>query len=133
MSCSDRSSTAKVRTKALYIEDNSANIKLMRDIFSEFLSSDFISVTNAEDGIEVAREQLPDLILMDLNMDGMSGYQALSIMKADAELEGIPVIAVSGDIMPEHLEKARVAGFIDYVSKPFDIMTFVETMKQYLN
>ena len=61
----------------LYIEDNAANIQLMRDIFAEFLPYELICSSNAQDGIKVAKEQLPQLILMDINMTGMDGYQAL--------------------------------------------------------
>jgi CheY-like chemotaxis protein len=133
MSDCDNSTSVETRCTVLYIEDDLVNIKLMLDIFSEFLPYDFISATNAEDGISMAKEHEPNLILMDINMAGMGGYQALAVMKDDAELEKIPVIAISGDTMPEHLEKALAAGFIDYIFKPFNIMEFVETIKQHLS
>ena len=105
----------------------------MKDIFSEFLPFDFISAMNAEDGIVLAQEQCPDLILMDINMNGMGGYEALEIMKNDEGLADVPVIAISGDIMPEHIEKAIAAGFTDYISKPFSMMPFIETIKRHVS
>lgn len=128
----DQTSSVK-RKKVLYIEDDSINIQFMKDIFSEFLPFDFISAMNAEDGIALAQEQRPNLILMDINMGDMGGYEALEIMKNDADLADVSVIAISGDTMPEHIEKALAAGFTDYISKPFSMMPFVEAIKRHLS
>lgn len=133
MNISDNQTSSEKRQKVLYIEDDSINIQFMQDIFSEFLPFDFISAMTAEDGIALAQEQKPSLILMDINMDGMGGYEALEIMKNDAGLADVSVIAISGDAMPEHIEKALAAGFTDYISKPFSMMPFIETIKQHLS
>lgn len=133
MSIRDNQTSSEKRQKVLYIEDDSINVQFMKDIFSEFLPFDFISAMNAEDGITLAQEQRPDLILMDINMDGMGGYEALEVMKNDAGLADVSVIAISGDTLPEHIEKALAAGFTDYISKPFSMMPFIETIKQHLS
>lgn len=131
MSINEASDERKL--KVLYIEDDSNNIRFMQDVFLEFLPHDFINATNAGDGIAIAKEQTPSLILMDINMSGMDGYQALAVMQADRDFDGVPVIGISGDAMPEHVEKALAAGFADYITKPFNMMDFVETIKQHLN
>jgi len=133
MDTRDNQTSSEKRQKVLYIEDDSINIQFMKDIFSEFLPFDFISAMNAEDGIALAQEQRPDLILMDINMDDMDGYEALEVMKNDAGLADVSVIAISGDTLPEHIEKALAAGFSDYISKPFSMMPFIETIKEHLS
>ncbi|MDH5424454.1 MAG: response regulator [Gammaproteobacteria bacterium] len=133
MDDSDHNSSAEAGVKVLYIEDNSANIKLMQDIFSEFLPYDFISAMNAKEGIALAKEQQPGLILMDINMEGMDGLEAFELIKHDANLATIPVFAISGDAMPEQIEKALALGFSDYISKPFNILNLIETINQCLN
>lgn len=118
--------------KVLYIEDNAANIRLMEDIFSEFLSFELICANNAEDGIQMARDNLPGLILMDINMEGMNGYQALEIIKQDASISSIPAIAISADAMPDQIEEGIEKGFADYISKPFNVAKLIETINQRL-
>lgn len=132
MNDSDNNSSAEVNVKVLYIEDNSANIKLMEDIFSEFLPYGFIYATNAKDGIALAKEHQPGLILMDINMEGMDGLEAFELLKSDTNLAAIPVYAISGDAMPDQIEKALALGFSDYISKPFNILHLIETIKQCL-
>lgn len=131
MSINEASEEKKL--KVLYIEDDSSNIRLMQVVFTEFLPYDFISTTNAGDGIAMAKKQNPSLILMDINMSGMDGYQALAVMEADRDFDGVPVIGISGDAMPEHIEKALAAGFADYITKPFNMMKLIETIKQHIN
>ena len=133
MTLNNNRATTEKRLKVLYIEDNLINIKLMKDIFSEFLPYEFISSTNAKEGLVLAKEQNPQLILMDINMDGMSGYEAMKNMKSDADLANISVIAVSGDATPEHAEKALNKGFAGYITKPLNIMSFIETIKGHMD
>lgn len=133
MSESGNSATVEVTHTVLYIEDNAVNIKLMREIFSEFLPYEFISALNAKDGIMMAKQRKPSLILMDINMSVMDGYEALAVMKDDAELKKIPVIAISGNSLPEHFEKAQLAGFVDYIPKPFNLIKLVATIKEHIS
>ena len=121
------------KAKVLYIEDNSANIRLMQDIFSEFLPYDFIYAMNASDGIEMAKKEQPALILMDINMAEMNGFEALAVLQQDSAFVTTPVIAISGDAMPEQIDKALAAGFADYISKPFNVVELIDTIKKKLN
>jgi len=116
----------------LYVEDNPANIKLMQDIFDEFLSYKLLCATNAEEGIELAKQTIPNLMLMDINMGGMNGYQALEIIKNDAAIAAIPVIAISADAMPHQIEEGLAKGFVDYWPKPFNIVELIKSLKNRL-
>ncbi|MDH5393527.1 MAG: response regulator [Gammaproteobacteria bacterium] len=118
--------------KVLYIEDNFANIKLMQDIFSEFLPYVLLSASSAEQGIELTKQEKPDLILMDINLDGMTGYQALEIIKNDSDIASIPVIAISADVIPGQNNEGVAEGFVDYISKPFDLTDLIARLKQHL-
>jgi len=126
-------SSVNTKTKVLYIEDNPANIKLMRDIFSEFLPYDLDCAMNAADGIELAKKEHPGLILMDINMAEMNGFEALAILLQDTAFSTTPIIAISGDAMPEQIDKALEAGFSDYVSKPFNVVELIAIIKKKLN
>lgn len=118
--------------KVLYIEDNSANIQLMGDIFSEFLEYELITVNNAKEGVVLVKKHLPDLVLMDINMDGMNGFQALEILKNDSETKSIPVIAISADTMPHQVEEGLEKGFADYLPKPFNIRDLIKKIQERL-
>ena len=125
---SDTSSGVKV----LYVEDNPANIKLMQDIFEEFLSYELFCAADAESGIELAREKMPQLILMDINMSGMNGYQALEVILNDPSIASIPVVALSADAMPHQVEEGLAKGFVDYWPKPFNIVELIASLKKRL-
>lgn len=116
----------------LYIEDNQSNIHLMEDIFAEFLSYRLITASEARAGIELAREEKPRLIIMDINMKGMNGFEALEIILADPEISSIPVVALSADAMPHQIEEGLSKGFSDYWSKPFNIIELVGSLKNRL-
>lgn len=133
MSTSDKNSDSTKQAHVLYIEDNPANTRLMQDIFSEFLSYELICADNAETGIEMCKKYLPNLILMDINMKGMNGYQALEIIKNDADISDIPVLAISADALPEQIEEGLAKGFSEYISKPFNVGDLIETIKRHLD
>lgn len=107
--------------KILIVEDNELNIKL----FCAILKKDyelFVAKT-AEEGIESARRVIPDLILMDIQLPGMDGVSATRIIKGDARLKSVPVIAVTSLAMVGDREKVMSAGFEEYMSKPIEIQT----------
>ncbi len=83
-------------------------------------------------GIELALAQRPDLILLDISMPGMNGYQVLTICKADARLKGIPVIAVTANAMTRDIKRGMAAGFSDYITKPIVVADFFETLDRCL-
>lgn len=133
MSESVNNSDGNSKSVALYIEDNFANTRLMQDIFSEFMDDyELICADDAETGIKICKDKLPGLVLMDINMKGMNGYQALEIIKNDPEIASTSVIAISADALPEQIEEGLAKGFVDYISKPFNVADLIETIKRHL-
>lgn len=108
-------------TVILYIEDNPGNVSLMESVFEDWPGYYLITRANAEEGLIAARKQQPQLILMDLNLPGMDGFQAYSQLKEYPTTETIPVIAVSADAMKETLHKITKLGFNGYIPKPIDL------------
>ena len=105
----------------LYIEDNPSNLRLMAQILGRRKHIHLLTAHTPELGIELALARRPELILLDINMPGMDGYQVLEILKADASLRTIPVIAVTANAMPRDIDRGTGVGFIDYLTKPIDI------------
>jgi len=118
--------------KILYIEDNSSNLKLVSNILKKLKHVHLISAHTPDLGIELAKTHCPHLILLDINLPGMSGYQVLDIFKSDAAMNNIPVIAVSADAMPHDIERGKAAGFDEYLTKPLDVDKFLTAINQYL-
>ncbi len=105
----------------LYIEDNPANLKLIKKIIGLRPEFTLLDAMNAELGLEIARRERPDLILLDINLPGMDGYAAIAQLKAWPETTTIPVIAVTANAMKRDIERGKSAGFADYLTKPIDI------------
>lgn len=116
-SCSEES-TSKV---LLYVEDNPANMTLMKHVLTDFPNIKMLSACTAELGIALAVKHHPDLIVMDINLPGLNGIQALQVLKQKQETQAIPVIAVSADAMPQNIDAALQAGFEAYVTKPINV------------
>ena len=117
----------------LYIEDNPANLRLVTQILAQRKHIQLLTAHTSEIGIELASTHRPELILLDINMPGMNGYQVLEILKADADLKHIPVIAVTANAMLRDIERGKAAGFVDYVTKPVDVVKFLGIVDQCLN
>jgi signal transduction histidine kinase/ActR/RegA family two-component response regulator len=118
--------------RVLYIEDNPANLKLVSQLLGRHRHVHLITAHTARLGLELADAHRPDLILLDINMPGMDGYQLLSVLHANPDLCDIPVVAVTANAMPRDLERGRAAGFADYLSKPLDIDHFHATIDRWL-
>ncbi|MDP2441399.1 PAS domain-containing protein [Rhodoferax sp.] len=108
----------------LYIEDNPSNIKLVAQILGRRKHIQLLTAHTPELGIELALGHHPELILLDISMPGMDGYQVLEIFKADARLKAIPVVAVTANAMTRDIERGLAAGFNDYLTKPLDVARF---------
>ena len=108
----------------LYVEDNPANLKLVESIIALSPDLRLLSAPDAHLGIALARAHAPDLILMDVHLPGMSGIDALKVLRADPATAGIPVIAVSASAMSHDIALAMSNGFFQYVAKPIDIAEF---------
>lgn len=117
----------------LYIEDNPTNQQLMEDIIEDFSHIQLQTAASAEMGLEIMRHSAPDLVLMDIHLPGMNGYQALAVMQQDPSLQHITVIALSANAMERDLRYGLAAGFTDYLTKPIDIDTLSKTLNQYLH
>ena len=122
---------ANVRT-VLYVEDNPANLMLVEDLIARRADIRLLSARDGISGVEMARHALPDVILMDINLPGISGIRALSILAEDATTAHIPVIALSANAMPRDIEKGLEAGFFRYLTKPIKINEFTETLDEAL-
>lgn len=105
----------------LYIEDNPANLKLIKKIVGQRPEIMLLDAVNAELGLEIARRERPELILLDINLPGMDGFAAFTQLKAWPETAHIPVIAVTANAMKRDIERGKAAGFADYLTKPIDI------------
>jgi two-component system cell cycle response regulator DivK len=104
--------------KILYVEDNEYNRKIVRQLLSRSACR-LIEAGDGETGVALARQELPDLILMDVQLPKMSGLDATRTLKADARTAGIPVIVITSFALSGDREKAAAAGAIDYLAKPY--------------
>ena len=105
----------------LYVEDNPANLQLVEQLISRRTDLCLSSATDGIQGIQLARTQRPDIILMDINLPGISGIEALRILRADPATAHIPVVALSANAMPLDIEKGLQAGFFRYLTKPIKL------------
>ena len=116
------------RRRLLYVEDNPANLKLVEQIVARHPKLRLLTATNGDLGVELARATLPDLILMDINLPGISGFDAMRILKAGPTTAHIPVVAVSANAMPFDVERGLKAGFYRYITKPIRVSEFMEAV-----
>jgi CheY-like chemotaxis protein len=117
----------------LYVEDNPANLMLVEDLIGRRADIRLLSARDGNRGIEIARASHPDVILMDINLPGISGITALKILALDPTTAHIPVVALSANAMPRDIEKGLEAGFFRYLTKPIKVNEFMETLDVTLN
>ena len=116
-----------VRT-VLYVEDNAANLKLVELLIARRPNMRLLGALNGNLGIEMARQFLPDVILMDINLPGISGIQALKILREDPVTAHIPVLAISANAMRGDIQKGIEAGFFRYLTKPINLNELLEAL-----
>ncbi|MDO8466263.1 MAG: PAS domain S-box protein, partial [Gallionella sp.] len=112
----------------LYVEDNPANLKLVEQIIARHPDISLLTAVNGNSGIEIARTSQPDVILMDINLPGINGFEALKILRADPDTTHIPVIAISANAMPLDIERGVKAGFFRYITKPIKVNELMEAL-----
>lgn len=117
--------------RILVVEDNEANMELATDLL-EVAGFEVLQAPTAEIGIDLARSQGPDLIVMDIGLPGMDGLEATTILKADTATQTITVLATTSHAMKGDQEKALAAGCDGYLTKPIDTRTFADTVKRFL-
>ena len=115
----------------LIVEDNEKNLKLVRDVL-QVKGYATLEAGSAEDGIRLAMEHKPDLILMDIQLPGMNGIEALRLLRDDAATSRIPVVAVTASVMQQDRKQITEAGFDAYVGKPISIREFLDTVRRML-
>ena len=115
----------------LIVEDNDKNLKLVRDVL-QFNGYKTAEAMTAEDGLELARSQQPALILMDIQLPGMDGFDALRQLRADPITKTTPVIAVTASAMERDRQKIIEAGFDGYMTKPIQVKEFGEEVRKML-
>jgi two-component system, cell cycle response regulator DivK len=119
-------------TVVLVVEDNPRNLKLVRDLL-EHAGYRTLEATSAEDGLALARAHRPDLVLMDVQLPGMDGVQALARLRADPATNGIPVVAVTAFAMKDDRARFVAAGFDGYLEKPISVREFPGQVAEMLN
>ncbi|WP_249900811.1 response regulator [Paenibacillus sp. PK3_47] len=121
------------RQSVLYVEDNELNMALMHHIFKKKLPSVLLlEADTAELGLSIAGQQLPDLIILDIGLPGLNGYEALECLKLDAKTCHIPVVAISAFAQTSDVERARGKGFAAYITKPLQVTDFINLVKSLL-
>ncbi|NQV21382.1 MAG: PAS domain S-box protein [Rhodospirillales bacterium] len=116
----------------LYVEDKPANLRLFEKVFSRIPGLTVLSAHNAEFGLDIAERLLPDVIVMDINLPGLDGFQALEALKQMTATKDIPVIALSANVMPRDVERGRQVGFFKYLTKPLNIALTRKTISDAL-
>lgn len=117
--------------KILIVDDSEKNLKLFKLIIAS-MGYETITAGNGEEGIKKAKEESPDLILMDIQMPVMDGVSAVNVLSADESTKNIPIIALTSYAMKGDRERFLQHGFTDYISKPIDTDNFMDTIKRVL-
>ncbi len=118
---------ALVRT-LLYVEDNPANLMLVEDLIARRPDLRMLTALDGISGVTIARAERPDVILMDINLPGISGIRAMKLLAADPATANIPVIALSANAIPRDIKVGLEAGFFRYLTKPIKVNEFMETL-----
>ena len=124
---------AGLPARIVYVEDNPANVRLLEFLIARHDDLSLTAAETGEAGVELIQKTLPDLVLMDIGLPGIDGFEALRQLKADETTRHIPIIAISANAMPHDVEKGRQAGFMSYLTKPIDINELLEAVKQILS
>jgi CheY-like chemotaxis protein len=116
------------RHTLLYVEDNPANMKLVEQLVARRCDIELLTAVNGSLGIELARSALPRVILMDINLPGLSGLEALKMLRADPATAHIPVVALSANAMARDIALGLELGFFRYLTKPIKVKEFMDTI-----
>src|ERR1019366_10344226 len=116
------------RRTLLYVEDNPANLKLIEQLIARRPDMRLLRARDGNLGIQLARANQPEVILMDINLPGISGIEALRILREDPATAQIPVVALSANAMPRDIAKGLELGFFRYLTKPIKVKEFMDTL-----
>ncbi|MDD5432085.1 MAG: response regulator [Candidatus Omnitrophica bacterium] len=112
----------------LVAEDDPINMQLTSD-YLQFNGFNVLKCSDGKDALEALKQTTPDLIILDMNMPGLNGFEVFKLIKQDNSLKGIKVVAVSASVMKEDEKKVRLAGFDDFIPKPYDLKSFLVKIK----
>ena len=112
----------------LYVEDNPANLQLVEELITRRPDLRLLSATDGDLGIALAREFLPEVILMDINLPGINGIEVMKILRADPATAHIPIMAISANVIPTDIQKGLDAGFFRYLTKPIVVNEFMDAL-----
>jgi two-component system, cell cycle response regulator DivK len=115
----------------LIIEDNDKNMKLARDVLQAKGYQTLEAITG-EDGVKLAKERKPDLVLMDIQLPGINGIEAFRRIRGDAATRAIPVVALTASVTPTDRSAITAAGFDAFISKPINLKEFLDTVKRFV-
>ena len=124
--------TGAARHIVIYIEDNPSNIAFMRDLMTDLPSVELVTAPTAEIGIELVRSRLPKVVIMDINLPGMSGFDAVNHLRAWSETRDIPVIGLSAAALAKDTLRAQDAGFDRYLTKPVKVTELTRALEDLL-
>ena len=113
----------------LIVEDNEKNLKLVRDVL-QVKGYETLEAGTAEDGLKIARERKPALILMDIQLPGMSGIEALKALRAAPATAAIPVVAITASVMQQDRQQIMSAGFNGFIEKPINLRGLLDTVQK---
>ena len=113
----------------LIVEDNEKNLKLVRDVL-QVKGYETLEAGTAEDGLKLARARKPDLILMDIQLPGMSGIEALKALRAEPATAAIPVVAITASVMQQDRQQIMSAGFDGFIEKPINLRGLLDNVQQ---
>ncbi|MBP7338569.1 MHYT domain-containing protein [Niveispirillum sp.] len=116
----------------LYVEDNPANIQLMRDLIDSLGGFRLLVAADPGSGLQLARTHLPDIIILDINLPGMDGFEVLARLRADPATAPIPALALSANALPREVERGKAAGFHRYLTKPLRVPEFLAAVDEAL-
>ncbi len=120
------------RTRILYVEDNAANLALVRKVLEHASQYEVIGAITGEEGLDAARAHAPALILLDLDLPGIDGFELARLLQADPALAAIPRVAISASVMKQERDQAIAVGCVRFIEKPFDIAELRAVVEQVL-
>src|SRR6185436_12031637 len=116
----------------LYVEDNPANLELVEQLIARRSDLRLLSAADGNLGAEFARAYQPDVILMDINLPGINGIEAMKMLRADPSTAHIPILALSANAVPRDIQRGLEAGFFDYLTKPIKVNQFMDALDKAL-
>ena len=122
-----------VDKRVLYVDDNPSNLRLVARIMARWPEVELLTAQDPRLGIELMDAHRPDLVLLDIQMVPLDGFEVMAEIQRRPSLQGVPVVAITANAMPRDVERVLAAGFDDCLTKPFDIRRFMATVERYLN